>query len=253
MLLLRGLVRRYSFLLLGSGRFAAAVFSARVLRLNAVPVSGFLPKCRWAGPLVGSLRLGRLLLQKHVLCFRVPASLGERCSDDGAVSMVCRRVSVAPSVVVSAAASTLLSSELEAPSREEQKGKYISKEFLPPLVKHVKMNMDFPDMDVPDTSGSLLRQFQSSVPRDVPVHPCIQEVIKREWRDPNKILLPRFMGELYPLQNIPQVLPDSVPIDSFATSLVGRTSLAKDAVIRDSVDRKVDVSLRKSYAGTHLA
>ncbi|KAJ1143479.1 hypothetical protein NDU88_009787 [Pleurodeles waltl] len=34
--------------------------------------------------------------------------------------------------------------------------------------------------------------------------------------------------------------------------LVGRTSLAEDAVIRDSVDKKVDVSLKKAYAGTHL-
>ncbi|KAJ1117739.1 hypothetical protein NDU88_005936 [Pleurodeles waltl] len=50
-----------------------------------------------------------------------------------------------------------------------------------------------------------------------------------------------------------QVLPDSVPIDSFVTRLVGRTSLAEDAVIRDSVDKKVDVSLKKTYAGMHLA
>ncbi|KAJ1170195.1 hypothetical protein NDU88_002076 [Pleurodeles waltl] len=35
--------------------------------------------------------------------------------------------------------------------------------------------------------------------------------------------------------------------------LVGRTSLAEDAVMRDSVDKKVNVSLEKSYAGTHLA
>ncbi|KAJ1149160.1 hypothetical protein NDU88_001977 [Pleurodeles waltl] len=114
--------------------------------------------------------------------------------------------------------------------------------------------MDFPEVDVSDTSsGSLLRQFQSSVPVDVPVYPCIQEVIKREWKDPDKIILPRFMAKLYPSQDMAQVLPDSVPIDSFVTSLVGRTSLAEDAVIRDSVDKKVDVSLKKSYAGTHLA
>ncbi|KAJ1185042.1 hypothetical protein NDU88_001838 [Pleurodeles waltl] len=50
-----------------------------------------------------------------------------------------------------------------------------------------------------------------------------------------------------------QVLPDSVPIDSFVTSLVVRTSLAEDAVIRNSVDKKVDVSLKKAYVGTPLA
>ncbi|KAJ1160858.1 hypothetical protein NDU88_001350 [Pleurodeles waltl] len=144
-------------------------------------------------------------------------------------------------------------SELEGPSQEEQKGKYISWELLPPLVKHVKVNMDFPEDEVPDTSsGSLLHQFQSSVPVDVAIHPCIQ-VIKREWRDSNKILLPRFMAKLYPLQNMSQVLPDSVPIDSFVASLFGRTSVAEDAVIQDAVDKKVDVSLKKAYSGTHLA
>ncbi|KAJ1101060.1 hypothetical protein NDU88_006134 [Pleurodeles waltl] len=49
------------------------------------------------------------------------------------------------------------------------------------------------------------------------------------------------------------VLLDSVPIDSFVASLVGLTSLAEDAVIQASVDKKVDVSLKKAYAGTHLA
>ncbi|KAJ1185628.1 hypothetical protein NDU88_002418 [Pleurodeles waltl] len=137
-------------------------------------------------------------------------------------------------VVVTAgvAASPSSSSELEGPSQEEQKDKYISKELLPPLVKHVKMNMDFPENEFPDTSsGSLLRQFQSSVPVDVPIHPCIQEVIKQEWGDPDTILLPRFIAKLYPLQDMAQMLPDSVPIDSFVTSSAGRMSLAEDALI----------------------
>ncbi|KAJ1106915.1 hypothetical protein NDU88_004313 [Pleurodeles waltl] len=93
----------------------------------------------------------------------------------------------------------------------------------------------------------------SSVPVDVQIHPCIQEVIKREWKDPDNIILLRLMAKLYPFQDMAQVLPDSVPIDSFVASLVGCTSLAEDAVNRDSVDKKVDVSLKKSYAGTHLA
>ncbi|KAJ1199267.1 hypothetical protein NDU88_003105 [Pleurodeles waltl] len=84
-------------------------------------------------------------------------------------------------------------------------------------------------------------------------HVLEEEVIKREWKDPDKIILPRFMAKFYPLQDMAQMLPDSVPIDYFVASLVGRTSLAEDAVIRDSVDKKVDVSLRKYYAGTHLA
>ncbi|KAJ1216104.1 hypothetical protein NDU88_003710 [Pleurodeles waltl] len=145
-------------------------------------------------------------------------------------------------------------SELEGPSQEEKKVKYISRDLLPPLVKHVKVNMDFPGDEVPDNaSGSLLRQIQSSVPVDVPINPCIQEVIKREWRDPDKILLPLFIAKLSPLQDMALVLPDSVPIDSFVASLVGRTSLAADEVIQDFLDKTVDVYLKKAYAGTYLA
>ncbi|KAJ1107238.1 hypothetical protein NDU88_004631 [Pleurodeles waltl] len=213
-------------------------------------------------------------LRKHILSFWITALCCQRRGNAGAVTAVCRsrkrddahlrklvretllKFHAVPPVVVPAgvAASPSSSSELEGPSQEEQKGKYISKELLPPLVKHVKMNMDFPKDEAPDTSsGSLLHQFQSSVPVDVPIHPCIQEVIKREWRDPDKILLPHFMAKLYPLQDMAQVLLDLVPIDSFVASLVGRKSLAEDAVIQDSVDKKVDVTLKKAYAGTHLA
>ncbi|KAJ1125453.1 hypothetical protein NDU88_003885 [Pleurodeles waltl] len=84
-------------------------------------------------------------------------------------------------------------------------------------------------------------------------HPLRSRGIKREWRDRDKILLLCFMAKLYPLQDMAQVLPYSVPIDSFVASLVGRTSFDQDAVIRDSVDKKVDVSLKKAHARTHLA
>ncbi|KAJ1191007.1 hypothetical protein NDU88_000324 [Pleurodeles waltl] len=112
-------------------------------------------------------------------------------------------VPAVPPVVVpaGAAASPSSTSELEGPSPDEQKGKYISKELLPD--------------EVPDTSsGSLLRQFQSSVPGNVPIHPSIQECL---------------------------------------LTLLSPVLLAEDTVIRDSVDKKVDVSLKKAYAGTHLA
>ncbi|KAJ1170769.1 hypothetical protein NDU88_002641 [Pleurodeles waltl] len=117
------------------------------------------------------------------------------------------------------------------------------------LVKHVIVNMGFPDGEIPDTSSaSLLCQFQSTVPFDVLIHLCIQEVIEREWNDADKIILPCFMAKLYPLQDMHQVLPDSIPIDSFVASLVGRTSLAKEAV-----DKRVDGSLKKVYSVAHMA
>ncbi|KAJ1141180.1 hypothetical protein NDU88_007515 [Pleurodeles waltl] len=185
----------------------------------------------WAGPVFGSVRLGRLqAAESHVLCFQVTVSSRLRRGEAGAVALVCRRrddahlhkliyetlleLQVVPPVVAPAGAADSRSSslELEGPSPEEEKCKSISRDLLPPMVKHVKVNMDFPEDEVPDTSsGSLLRQFQSTVPVDMPIHSCIQEVIKR------------------------------------------RTSLAEDAVIRDAVDKNVDVSLKKAYSGTHLA
>ncbi|KAJ1099206.1 hypothetical protein NDU88_004310 [Pleurodeles waltl] len=48
-------------------------------------------------------------------------------------------------------------------------------------------------------------------------------------------------------------LPDNIPPDTLVASLVGRTSPAEDAIVRDYVDKKVDVALKKVYLGAHLA
>ncbi|KAJ1136282.1 hypothetical protein NDU88_002699 [Pleurodeles waltl] len=142
-------------------------------------------------------------------------------------------------------------SEVEVPIPEKQKGRYISLDLLPELVKHVKVNMEFTDGEAPDTSsGSLLCQFWCTIP--ISIHPCIQEVIKREWRDPDKIILPRFMAKLYPLQDMSLVLPNFIYIDSFVASLVGRMTLAEDVVVSHLVDKKVDGSLKKTYSRNHL-
>lgn len=144
--------------------------------------------------------------------------------------------------------------EAEGLGDSEHKGKYIDRDMLAGLLRHVKSNMGFPDDEAPSTSGGpLLRQFQSSSAVDVPVHPFIRDVLQREWVDPDRILLPRFMAKLYPLHDMAVELPDSIPIDSFVASLVGRTSLAEDAVLKDPVDKKVDSSLKKVYSGSHLA
>ncbi|KAJ1126365.1 hypothetical protein NDU88_004773 [Pleurodeles waltl] len=142
-------------------------------------------------------------------------------------------------------------SEEEGRSPEEQKGKYISRDLLPDLVKHVKSNMGFPEEELPDTSsGALLRQFQSTVSVDVLIHPFIQEVVKREWRDPDKIILPCLVPKLYPLHDMHKVLLDSIPIDSFVASLEGRTSLAEDAVETfDASERYTEVP--KKYLPQH--
>lgn len=134
------------------------------------------------------------------------------------------------------------------------KEKYIDKDMLPELLKHAKSNMGFPDDEAPSPSGgSILQQFQSSAAVDVPVLPYIREVLNRELKDPDRIMLPRFMSKLYPLQDMCKKLPDSIPIDSFVAILVGWTSLVEDAVIKDPVDKTLYASLRKVYCGSHLA
>ena len=47
--------------------------------------------------------------------------------------------------------------------------------------------------------------------------------------------------------------PDVIPVDSLVSSLVGRTSLNEEAILKYQVDKKVDSSLKKVYSGMHLA
>ncbi|KAJ1114557.1 hypothetical protein NDU88_002792 [Pleurodeles waltl] len=144
-------------------------------------------------------------------------------------------------------------SEEEGPGLDEQKRKYISREMLPYLIGHVKANMGFTDDEVLHTpSGFLLHQFQSSAPIDVPVHLYILEVLKHEWKDPDKIMLPQFMAKLYPVRDMQKYLPVSASFDSFVASQVGITSLVEDAMIKNAVE-KVAASLRKVYSGSDLA
>ncbi|KAJ1207584.1 hypothetical protein NDU88_002975 [Pleurodeles waltl] len=152
------------------------------------------------------------------------------------------------------AASPSSSSGDEGPAPEELTGKYIAKDQVLGLVHHVKVTMGFQDEDSLETSSSaLLRQFQSSTPVDVPVHACIKEVVQWEWRDPEKfLLLLLFMAKVYPLHDMQPDLPDSIPLDYFVSSLVGCTSLAEDAVLKDPIDKKVYGSLKKVYSGAHL-
>ncbi|KAJ1132985.1 hypothetical protein NDU88_011285 [Pleurodeles waltl] len=145
-------------------------------------------------------------------------------------------------------------SDNEAPGVEDHKGKYILKDSLPDFLSHMKCNMGFPEEEMRETSPcSLLGQFHNLAPLDLVVHPDIMEVLRRERKDPDKIILPRFMAILYPLQDMQQTLPDSVPTDSFVASLVGRTSLTEDDIIKDSTDKKVDSALNNVHSGSHLA
>ena len=147
-----------------------------------------------------------------------------------------------------------VSTDEEEEFPDVQTGKYVSKDILKEVLSHVKANMGFAEDEVPSTSsGPLLRQFQSASESSLPVHDHIWEVLRREWKDPDKIVLPRFMAKLYPLTDMQKTLPDAIQVDSLVSSLVGRTSLNEEAILKDAVDKKVDSSLKKVYAGMHLS
>ncbi|KAJ1214810.1 hypothetical protein NDU88_002421 [Pleurodeles waltl] len=78
-------------------------------------------------------------------------------------------------------------------------------------------------------------------------------VLLQEWKNPERVAVPRFMAKLYPLEDIEEKLPDSVHVDSFVASLVGWPSTAKENIVKDVADKKVDSSVKKAYVGTHLA
>ncbi|KAJ1151625.1 hypothetical protein NDU88_004405 [Pleurodeles waltl] len=116
-------------------------------------------------------------------------------------------------------------SDEEVPGPDEQKCKYIAHNMLPDLIWHVKVN----DEEVPDTtSGSLLLQFLYLVPLDVPVHPYIHEDLKREGRDPEKIMLLSFKANLNSLQDMWKDLPVPIPSDSFVANGLCGCSLELD-------------------------
>lgn len=54
------------------------------------------------------------------------------------------------------------------------------------------------------------------------------DVIEQEEKDPDKIILPRFMPKLYPLENKDSMLPDNVHVDSVVASLLDCGSMAEE-------------------------
>ncbi|KAJ1213860.1 hypothetical protein NDU88_001490 [Pleurodeles waltl] len=63
------------------------------------------------------------------------------------------------------------------------------------------------------------------------------------------IALPRYMAKPYPLEE----LLDSVNVDSVVASLVGRSYMAEEKILKDGADKKDDSSMKKAYAGANLA
>mgnify|MGYP002804430413 CR=1 FL=1 len=148
-----------------------------------------------------------------------------------------------------------ISSDDDGPSPSpDLKGKYISREGLQEMLTHVRENMGFPRADGPSSSqDSLLPQFRKPVNLGLPIHDFVLDVFRNEWKDPEKIALPRFMAKLYPLEDMESKLPEVIHVDSVVASLVGRSSMAEENILKDPADKKVDSSLKKVFSGSHLA
>ncbi|KAJ1129155.1 hypothetical protein NDU88_007526 [Pleurodeles waltl] len=107
-----------------------------------------------------------------------------------------------------------------------------------------------PDEDQASKSGKWYTQFQRpSVPK-VPVIPSIQRLIKHEWRDPERILVPRCLGRLHPLTKGERDVPQVLTLDLLLTNLTEKPSLLSEGItLQDPEDKKVEAALKRAYAG----
>ncbi|KAJ1162355.1 hypothetical protein NDU88_002823 [Pleurodeles waltl] len=114
--------------------------------------------------------------------------------------------------------------------------------------------MGFPEDGVSGSSlDSVLPQFKLLPGVALPNHQFVIGVLLQEWKDPGCIALPRFMSKLYPLEDMDLKLPESVHVDLVVASLVCRSSMAEENILKDGAGKKVDSSVKKAYAGAQLA
>ncbi|KAJ1108289.1 hypothetical protein NDU88_005665 [Pleurodeles waltl] len=114
--------------------------------------------------------------------------------------------------------------------------------------------MGFSAEAVPSTSReTVLPQFKKLPSTALPIHQFAMDALLNEWRDPEHITLPCFMAKLYTLEEMEGKLPETFHVDSILASLVGRPSMAEENIVKDVANKNVDSSVKKAYAGTHLA
>ncbi|KAJ1098166.1 hypothetical protein NDU88_003282 [Pleurodeles waltl] len=107
---------------------------------------------------------------------------------------------------------------------------------------------------MPGTShGSVLPQIKRLPCVDLTLHQFVMDVVLQEWKDPDWITLPQFTAKLYPLEDMGEKLPDLVQVDSVVASLLGRSSMVEENILKDGTDKEVDSSLKKACAGANLA
>ncbi|KAJ1103836.1 hypothetical protein NDU88_001257 [Pleurodeles waltl] len=111
--------------------------------------------------------------------------------------------------------------------------------MLPELLDHIKTNKGLSSKEVAETSKyAVLYQFKKPLNVRVPIYQLVMDVVLNEWKDPDKIIVPRFMSKLYPLERMEEALPDTAHVDPLVVSLVGRSSMSDESALRDPADRK---------------
>ncbi|KAJ1105571.1 hypothetical protein NDU88_002976 [Pleurodeles waltl] len=150
--------------------------------------------------------------------------------------------------------SELSDSSEEALVPSDFKRKYIAKDMLGDLLSYNRGNMGFLPLDEPGPSDkSVLQQFQKPSFAGLSLHQFVKDVIRPEWKGLGKIMLPKFIVKLYPLEDMESEFPDNVHVDSVVARLVGHPSMAEENILRDPADKKVDSALQKVFSGSYVA
>ncbi|KAJ1216363.1 hypothetical protein NDU88_003966 [Pleurodeles waltl] len=107
--------------------------------------------------------------------------------------------------------------------------------------------MGFPEDTVPRSShDSVLPQLKKLPSVALPINQFVMDVLLQEWKDPDRIALLHFMSKLYLLEDKDVKLPDSVHVDPVVGSLVGRSSMAEENILKDGADKRGDSSMKNA-------
>lgn len=131
-------------------------------------------------------------------------------------------------------------------------GKFISREERWDILAHVRDNLGFPPFQL-EADGNLFPQYASPSRLGMPFQGPVKDMVLREWREVDKLQVPRFLQKLYLLEG-EDPLPHNLKLDSILATLIGKTAIQpEDCTPADATDKKVDSGLKRSFAAGNLA
>ncbi|KAJ1218115.1 hypothetical protein NDU88_005698 [Pleurodeles waltl] len=140
------------------------------------------------------------------------------------------------------------------PAGASSRGKYVLKEDVKSVVYYLSSNLRLPaDVEQPSTSGKWFHQVLLSLVPKLPVIPTNNSLLQREWRDADRVLVPLFLGCLYPSSPGDTEVSQVLTLYPLIVNLTGKPSLlSKDVTLNDQVDKKVETALKRSRDGLSL-